>query len=375
MPVLVLAITICLESVQWLIVLSIISNYIPVDSRYIMALAFERNKASFHLTRQILLYRIFVMTNIVCAALFLRFWRQKLEDKNFYLGLKQYALVQLILILIQSFGVFKIVTLDARWAWGVLYAGVVAAMLSRIFWPELRRGMSQLSLVLLGHILSALLAIFLGVKWLCFYVQVPLLYWFVPVIFFLLLMHIKTLQWMFFAVACVLSGVVAAYHLDIGLALMMAVTVYAAAIYWEAPWLGIKTGQFWSVPLKGWITVAWVMTLAGIILGKSGGLFKSENLPIYAPLSGRHFFSFIVGLIVPLVYLLTAAIIGALLVLRQVTVRYWVMFVICIYGLLAYSAYVWQPQVQVYYSISLPLIIVICFWVHKLYQYVLKMKH
>jgi hypothetical protein len=126
------------ESLQWLIILSVISHHVPIDTSYFMARSFEKGKVGFFLTRQILLYRVFGLMTVALAYVGWRLWRHRLSDGNFVDGVKRYAAANLFFLAWQVTGVFQIVTKQsAPWAWLVLYTGMGAAILLRLFWKEI----------------------------------------------------------------------------------------------------------------------------------------------------------------------------------------------------------------------------------------------
>ena len=83
-----IGIAIVLESLQGLIVLAVVSYYVPVDASYFMTRAFDNIKEGFYLTRQVLLYRIFALLNVVLAYVAWRVFRGRFNDVEFVRSVK-----------------------------------------------------------------------------------------------------------------------------------------------------------------------------------------------------------------------------------------------------------------------------------------------
>ena len=99
-----LAAAVFCESVQWLIVLGVISHHMPVDTSYFMTRAFDRAKEHFFLTRQVLLYRVFGILNVLLAYLAWRLFDDRLDQQDFARGIKRYVIFSVVLIAWQVSG-------------------------------------------------------------------------------------------------------------------------------------------------------------------------------------------------------------------------------------------------------------------------------
>ncbi len=402
-----LALAAFVESVQWLIVMAIISQHIPVDSTYYMARAFEKQKTTFGMTRQLWLYRIFVLMSMGLSAVGVLFFNKHMQDKKFVTALGWYTAAQAVLIVVQGFAVFKIVSLGSpEWAWGLLYAGVIFAVLSRIFWIEIAKAVvllsqmrtegrlqawgwvvdagiilvAQIILVmiwpkgisglwgcmlyfvlfylflrmLLNHTAGALLGLFLWMKWSLFYAGFGPSVWLpamgptrlcldVPV-FLCLAFYSKTKEAHFFITACALTGLAVIVGTPTGLILLLALTMYGAGMYAQDKF-NIKCSLFLS----------WAMAVfnfkAGFMMLTAG----HANIPIYMPLAQRHFFIFLASLIVPLIYAMIIALLGSLSYVRAVSKDHWLMITVSAYGLGLYFGFMADTNPQHYYAVAMPL--------------------
>jgi len=234
---------------------------------------------------------------------------------------------------------------------------------------------------LFGSILLAGCGMILAVKWQYFHLGVAPDIWqfplktvvpLLPDVFFwsCLLMHVRQKQgrrWL--GLSCVVLGAYMAYHFPTGIWLWMGWASYLAlmrekhAWYW-APW-GLASG-LWLVCCGPQGTLGLVhhywSSLLQILQGVGG-------LPYYDCLRGRNFFAFSVQFIIPVIYFVT------IIAFRVVSLRgaeatkqsfkgiaAHLMVPISIYGLGLFTLHVWQPSLSNYYSVSSPLVIVLCFW-------------
>ena len=417
-PFFILALAAFMESVQWLIVMSVISQHIPVDSTYYMARAFEKQKVTFGLTRQLWLYRIFILISMGLAAAGVFFFDKKMQEKKFVDAVAQYTVTQAVLIAIQGFAVFKIVSLGSpAWAWGILYTAMVIAILSRIFWVELSKAaatlvkmntdgqlqgwrwlwdvgiiiIAQVILmmiwpkgvaglwgcmlyfilfylllrIVLNSTMGALLGLFLWMKWSLFYAAFGPSVW-LPVmgatrlsldvpLFLCLAFYIKTQQARFFIAACVLAGASVILGTPTGLILLLALSVYGVGMYGQDKFK-IKCGLF----------LAWGLALFNFKAGFFMLMGGRSDLPIYMPLAQRHFFIFLAALIVPVIYAMTIVLLGALLYLRKGLVQYWLIIALSVYGLGLYWGFMADANPRHYYAVAMPLACVAAFWFKQL---------
>ena len=128
------------ESLQVLIIAALVSMAFPVSNQAFVAQNFLKETANMKLDRQIQLYRFFVLANLLLMAAFLFRYRRIIDDRPSNRSLKAYIIVQANIIFLQLLAVFKIIVYKSPvWAWHLLWAGVVLAVLTRLFWREIYR--------------------------------------------------------------------------------------------------------------------------------------------------------------------------------------------------------------------------------------------
>ena len=91
-------------------------------------------------------------------------------------------------------------------------------------------------------------------------------------------------------------------------------------------------------------------------------------LPMYDGLKERQFFAFIMGFIIPVFYVFSMILIGALTLLRQMDRKNFFAVIICIYGLGLYHYFINRSAVSSYYVVCIPFVALICFWLHQLFS-------
>ena len=80
-------------------------------------------------------------------------------------------------------------------------------------------------------------------------------------------------------------------------------------------------------------------------------LLSSGTVSIYTCLYDRHFFAFITGFAIPIIYAWTFIVTKDIFVIP-----------LCIYGLALYTHYLAQSTTSHYYAVAIPLVLVICWW-------------
>jgi len=125
------------ESLQVLIIAVILSDHFPYHNEHLISQIFTMDLADSKVNRQLELYQFFVLTSIIFAFAFVIWGREKLKNPSWVRGLAGFTMTQLLLLAFQLFAVFKIsVYQNPSWAEHLLYTGLGAGILTRVFWPE-----------------------------------------------------------------------------------------------------------------------------------------------------------------------------------------------------------------------------------------------
>jgi len=143
-------------ALQVLIVLVFVYQFVPLtmapDARGIPSTLLKL----FHPNRNYFFYHAFVATATIGQALVLYIFRRRLGVPELAGKIREFLMAETVWVSWQLFAVFKILQYDnPQWARSLLYAGFAAALLAKIFWPELKRGLKRLK-VWLGQDIPAL---------------------------------------------------------------------------------------------------------------------------------------------------------------------------------------------------------------------------
>jgi len=197
-----------------------------------------------------------------------------------------------------------------------------------------------------------------------------------------LLAHLRTGKIRFLIAAALYSGAALYYMTSTGICVLLTFYFYAAVLL-SVPHLRrqyFPDGRDRAIaaaciPLAGlsafilfWLTLGghvWAKTfwhnmteyLSFFAHGHAGGV-----LPIYESLKYRHFWASFMGFVLPLVYLATLLIAGAMVYLKKVRTEYVLAAVIAVYGLANYQYYVVRSALTSYYMNGLPFVLLVCFW-------------
>ncbi len=415
------------ESLQILIIGALISNYFPPSIEGSIAQSFAKAIPALKPDRQILLYRLFVLTNIVLAVGFWTVFRRNIKDPQWMRGLFMYTGVQAAVTALSVFACFKIIVHQSPpWAWHMLLVSLGAGGVCRLFWPELRRvlehvyarwldrdvavGLSRsadagVALLIAGCIYAPQLAMFK------FVMGVGILY-FIACYFFLRVWLNNTL------LAC--AGVLLAIKLHLFNAGIAPVVwlyppktflryLWDVTVWWAIAkhvqsadrrflWLAgacagtalmyvLDTGLvllaafylyliFYRTLAPGphvrmkmfFVAPVAVAGLLWFVHGKPAITFFAwpAALPFYDCLKGSQFFAFVMAFIIPLVYVSTILSVATLCYLKQVHWRNILAVVVSAYGLGLYQYFVWHSALDNYYSVGIPFVFVLCFWFQRL---------
>lgn len=85
-------------------------------------------------------------------------------------------------------------------------------------------------------------------------------------------------------------------------------------------------------------------------------------LPMYDGLKERQFFAFIMGFIIPVIYVGTLIFTGTLCFIRKIERKNLFVPILCIYGLGLYHYFINRSAVSSYYVVCIPFVAVVCFW-------------
>ncbi len=412
-----LAAVVFCESVQGLVILSVISHHVPVDISYFMTRAFDKAKEGFFLTRQSLLYRVFGVLNVLFAYSAWRLFRDRLDHEDFVQGLQRYAQANFLLIAWQITGVFEInVQRSAPWAWGILYSGIGAALITRLFWKEIflvwknktigkfcaqRRffvdavllaGMTAAVLYLTGgnikagltvslymavlyaglrvwgiDPLIAAIGIYCAVKWLFIYAGLGATFRIDAVLFLLMALYGRQKQAWYLLTAALLGGLMLARDPAYGLPQILMMTVFSAgALIFGGPKDRFKVKIGLALPWLMWafgLRYGWADTKTALEFGRQimAALQGADNVPWYTPLFQRQFFIFTAGWAAPLLYMFCVLVPGTLVILSKHISRHWLAVAWAAYGLLCHGAYVYLSVPRMYYLVALPLVVIGCY--------------
>ncbi len=200
-------------------------------------------------------------------------------------------------------------------------------------------------------------------------------------IFFLMLVrHVQTGGKKFLAAAALFSGVALCYLSDTGLYLLLAFYAYlfltmlvpacrerlfpsrAAWMFGLSlifvPWLVLASGLYLLIGKQAFQPEFWQNTGEMIRLFTGG----FGPLPISTALQDRQFFNFFLGLLVPLVYILTCAFVAVLVFLRAAHPRNILAVVWSVYGLGVYHYYVCRSGPTSFYAVIVPFVMVSGYW-------------
>jgi len=90
------------------------------------------------------------------------------------------------------------------------------------------------------------------------------------------------------------------------------------------------------------------------------------TLSFYACLYDRHFFAFIAGFVIPVIYAWTLIIIAGLGFSKRALREDLFLVPVCIYGLCLYTHYLAHSSISHYYAVGVPVVMVIGFWLSKM---------
>lgn len=144
------------EALQALIILAFVYQFIPLAVAPAAGGIPSTLLKLFHPNRNYFFYHAFVATATIGQALGLYIFRRRLAAPQLAGKIREFLMAETVWVVWQLFAVFKILQYDnPPWARILLYTGFAAALLAKIFWPELKRGLKVVK-VWLGQDIPAL---------------------------------------------------------------------------------------------------------------------------------------------------------------------------------------------------------------------------
>ena len=141
-------------SLQVLIILVFVYQFIPMKMAPITAGVPPALLKLFQPNRNHFFYHVFIATAIAGQALVLYICRKRIGLPVLAVEIREFLACEAIWVSWQLFAVFKILQYNnPPWARNLLYAGFAAALLAKIFWPELKRGIKYFQVWLGGETL------------------------------------------------------------------------------------------------------------------------------------------------------------------------------------------------------------------------------
>ncbi len=132
-------------SLQVLIILAFIYQFIPLKAAAITEDVPASLLKVFQPNRNYFFYHAFIAAAIIGEMLALYLYRKRLEHADVAGEVRDFLLCETVWVSWQLFAVFKVLQYNnPGWAEVLLYAGFAAALLAKIFWPELKRGLAFL---------------------------------------------------------------------------------------------------------------------------------------------------------------------------------------------------------------------------------------
>ena len=352
--------------------------------------------------REMAFYRFFIFSNIVLQSGLVYWFRKRLDDQTLSRDILFFLRFELMWILLQIFAVFKILLYNnPTWAMYLFYIALGFSTVSKIFWPEFRRGMEWLMKNYQDLIRNK------AMRYVCAGLVVLLI---ASVIYVRDVERILGFimawgNWDQFKVwrsqsilsslddvrflHCVMAATIVYFVLMFIFmrfwlnSLLLAAGAVFLAIKWQLFHLGISP-IIWQYPQKldpmqlidlllfalllaytklGRKTLFWIAVVG---LTMEGGrylwlaLHGPDTIPLYVCLRERNFFAYVWQFAIPIMYTLTF--------LTQIRRRKEnaVILAACLFGLAVFSNHVKDSTITNYYTHSLPLVMVIAFWVKQL---------
>jgi len=196
---------------------------------------------------------------------------------------------------------------------------------------------------------------------------------------FALLQHIRSGQSRWLIAAGIYSGFALYYMTSSGLCVMATFYAYLFALIilpsFRRQWIDDHSKRI-SYALSLVLPIISAAVFLAMTLG--GHLFQKEfwhqlvdymvifshagAMPMFESLKYRHFWAFLMSMVMPLTYLATLLYIGVGLYLEKIPKERIFTALLCIYGLANYQYYVVRSAITSYYVNALPFVLIVAFW-------------
>lgn len=361
------------ESLQVLVVVVLIFSFIPIQLAPITKGVAPQLLRLFQPKRDISFYHFWVAVCLLSQVFLIWFWRKRRYDSQLAQRLKPLVIVDSVWLSLQLFFVFKITQYgDPHWARGMLYITIGLSLLSRIFWSELchywqRRGeiLKSINSLMAVTVLLALVGIF-GL-WIFDPLQgidrrmilLSLLYYAACFIFLR-----SWLQSDLMAAAGVLA-MIKLQLFNLGVApLVWLYPDHTPLAHW--PDIMVFTLLLSYLRRMVWLRV-WAIAYLGLVLIIDHGfhiefLKNFQPLPIYFCLHYRHFFSYTMSFIIPLLYV---AVLVWVIVKRAFKSDDILLIALALYGLACYARFAWNSDLYGFYWSPLALVALVSFGINQ----------
>lgn len=128
-----------IQSWQLLIIVALILSFIPFKAHPFAEKLFLLHRNGVQPERGMFFYRMFVVAAVLFLGAALYLFRRRLDEGALTKKILSLTAVDAGWIFIQVFAIFKIfVTDDPEWARYVLYAAMAGAVVTRVFWTEIK---------------------------------------------------------------------------------------------------------------------------------------------------------------------------------------------------------------------------------------------
>ncbi|MDP8266539.1 MAG: hypothetical protein P9M07_06300 [Candidatus Aceula meridiana] len=208
--------------------------------------------------------------------------------------------------------------------------------------------------------------------------------WFFDIfVFFFLGLHLKNFLWRYVLASALCVGLGLFYILDSGVYLMVSFWAYLGMLLLLKDFRHKKIstlkarvgyGGLFALPATFALMLFW-LSAGSALWTKEYWLSLTETihfflsgfgaLPIYDGLQKKEFAFFFIGCLFPIFYLFHIGTTSALIFLKKIHYRNIFVIVLGIYGLCAYHYFVGRSGSSSYFSVSVPLALILCFWIDK----------